>query len=306
MPRIPRLDAPGSIHHVMNRGARRTPILGDDDSHLTFLDLLSQLPERHGVKVHAYALMPNHFHLLLTAGPRGLGPALQLLQGGYSRWLNRSRSWDGPVWKARFRSRRVEDETYLQHLLAYIHLNPVAAHLAPSCDRAEWTSHAFYTGQSPAPDWLSTTRLADAFGTPEAYSQYVDDVQRGRQPGPSGFDPARLWVPARRTLPPPTAVAAPTGPLDVDAAMERLVSLTDTPREALVQRSRGRGRRWQWWLTLWWLPRATGQSAAALARMLETHPAAMSRAAQRLRDLAADDPVLAGHLHTLQAELRGS
>jgi len=307
MPRIPRLDAAGSLHHVMNRGARRTDVFGDDDSHLQFLHLLSQLPERFGVKVHAYAVMPNHFHLLLEAGDRGLGTAMQFVQSGYSRWLNSQRAWDGPVWKARYRSRVVEADDYLIHVLAYIHLNPVKAHLAVHVDRAHWTSHAAYTGALERPPWLTTARLLEAFGTVEALQGYVEEVRIGRQPGPDGFDPGQLWVPAGRTLPPASALpVAPEGGFSLAQAWEVLADVCGVQPGQLPTRSRSAELRMRRWLALWWLPKATGMRPSALSRELGVHKSTLSRAPERLRQLADRDPTLAREWKMLRHRLGDS
>src|SRR5688572_1964032 len=110
MPRTPRIDFPGVRHHVMNRGARRAPIFVNDLTCGAFLDVLGELPERFGVVVHAYALMPNHFHLLLET-PRGnLSRAMKHLEGVYSQRLNATYEWDGPLFRGRFRNEVVEDE----------------------------------------------------------------------------------------------------------------------------------------------------------------------------------------------------
>jgi REP element-mobilizing transposase RayT len=141
----------------MNRGARKEAVFLDAASCERFVGLLAELPGRFGVTVHGYALMPNHFHVLLTAGPRGLGPSMKYLQGEYSRWLNAEKSWDGPVWRARYRSRPVDSEDYWRHLLAYVHLNPVKGRLVPKVGHSIWTSHAAYAGTRPVPDWLRSS-----------------------------------------------------------------------------------------------------------------------------------------------------
>lgn len=303
MPRLPRLDDPGSVHHVMNRGARRARVFGDDDTYPTFLDILSTLPVQHGVRIHAFALMPNHFHLLVTAGPRGLAPALQRLQGGYSRWLNRTRRWDGPAWRGRYRSRRIEHDDYLRHVLAYIHLNPVVGGLAPTCDRSLWTSHPHYTGASPAPAWLSP--LSDVVGSPEAYRRHLEAVQLGHCDAPEEFDDGRLWTPTRRAPPRRRPAPKPAAPLSLQAAWKLLERVTGSPRTELVRRSRGQQARWQWWLTMWWLPRATGLRGSEVAVLLEAHPSAVSRANRRVHELAAENSLLQELLVDLSARLVG-
>lgn len=309
MPRHPRLDTPGSFHHVMNRGARRQRIFGDDDSYLRFLELLAQLPGRFGVRVHAFALMPNHFHLLLEAGPHGLAAAMQFLQAQYSRWLNRVRSWDGPIWRARFTSRLVEDEPYLGHVLAYIHRNPVEAHICCHEDQARWTSHLHYVGESAPPEWLTTTTLLDVYGGEDAYRDYLEGLRTGRQETPDGFDPDKLWRQQSRVATPLTW--APSTPpqqapvWSLDAAWRALEAASGKTRLELCGRTGGAGPQGWWWLTLWWLRRATRLPAATLAEELGVHRSALSRAEKRLRSAQEGRPVLAAARAALDRQLFG-
>lgn len=302
MPRIARLDEPGSLHHVMNRGARHARVFDDEAACVAFLALLADLPARFGVTVHAYALMPTHFHLLLTAGRGGLGPALQYVQGQFSRWLNGARAWDGPVWKSRYRSRAIQDEAYLAHVLAYIHLNPVAGRLAKSADAALWTSHRYYASAAvQRPSWLDTATLLDVFGTREAYVDYVADVRMGREPGPEDFDAAALSTAPARTLKPAAhpAPAVPAAARSLDEAWALLEEVTHLSRDALMTHRAGRGAPQTWWLPLWWLPRATHLRPVELAGALGVHPSMLSRAAGKIEEAARRDPVLAGTVERL-------
>ncbi|HUT78334.1 MAG TPA: transposase, partial [Polyangia bacterium] len=111
----------------MSRGARRAPIFRDDIHCGLFLDLLSGLPERFGVDVHGYALMPNHFHLMLESGRGRISNAMAWLLSRYTVQVNRLHRWDGPLLRGRFHNRMVWHEQHWLHLLAYLHLNPVRA-----------------------------------------------------------------------------------------------------------------------------------------------------------------------------------
>ncbi len=308
MPRTPRLDEPGSRHHLMNRGARRQVLFHSDQACIEFIELLAELPRRYGLRIHGYALMPNHFHLMVQSGPTGLAPAMQYLQAQYSRKLNRVSGWDGPVWRARYRSQAVVSEPYWIHLLAYLHLNPVQARLVPHEDQALWTSHAAYTGRSPRPDWLQTRELLAMFGSVEAYRDYLREVRIGRQKGPEGFDPEGLGqsvVPAPEPAAerdPPRAGRA-TWPMGEDEAWFALATVTGLPREEIQVRGRGLAPNPAWWLALWWLPRATGQAQAELGRALGVQPSTISRSRTNLLDLAKDDPRVARWLERLEGLL---
>ena len=309
MPRPPRLDLPGTQHHVMNRGARRQAIFLDEACHLAFLELLGHLPVRFGVEPQAYALMPNHFHLLLACPRGGLAQSMRYLQGGYARWLNINCGWDGPIWRARYRNRPVEDETYAAHLLAYIHLNPVKAHLAPSPEAAEWTSHAFYAGLCRPPEWLHTAEMAETFGSVEAYLRYIADVQMGRETGPEGFDPGELWQarPSACIARDPGEPAPPAPwPMSESEAWAALCQVTGLSRAALIAVGNGPQGNPARWLVFWWLPRATGRTQSGVARDFDLDRSVISRAGGRLRQAGRTDARVRRWRERLEELLPGS
>ncbi|MCA9492268.1 MAG: transposase [Myxococcales bacterium] len=288
MSRPPRIDHPGARHHVMNRGARREPIFTDARSCALFLTVLSALPERFSVRVHGYALMPNHFHLLLET-PRGnLSRAMQHLGATYTRELNLLHSWDGPVFRGRFRNRLVEDDDYWRHLLAYVHLNPVRANLVRAVDDAEWTSHDAYVGVAKRPEWLTTSDLLDQFGGVEGYRQYVWEMRVGRAVAPESFDEDAMWT-APFTTRPEEEPAAPdaTSAEDALADVERVTGVAPSG----LGTRRGRGGNRATWLAAWWLERAAGLPHREIAERLGTDRATVSRWIRRV-GRSGDDPQL--------------
>ena len=289
----------------MNRAARREQVFLDDECCSFFLHLLSGLPARDGTRVHGYALMPNHFHLLLTAGRGGLGPALKHLQSHYGRWLNETHGWDGPMWRSRFKSRRVDSEDYWRHLLAYVHRNPVRAGLAASTDDARWTSHAAYLTPEEAPKWLTTEEHLEIYGDVEGYRGYLKDLDLGVDVAPEGIDPDRLWQSDKRVQPlaierPPPQVRSPgRWPMAEGEAWAALSMITGRSREEILEEGPGSRGAVDWWLTLWWLPRARGQPDARIAAELGIHPAAITRARKRLSQRCVEDGLLARRMARL-------
>ena len=172
----------------MNRGARREPVFFDAYSCSVFLDCLAELPERFGLLVHGYTLMPNHFHLMLESRSAQLSRGMAYLTARYTQWTNARRGWDGALFRGRFRQRLVHSNEHWKHLLAYIHLNPVRARLVVTPEQGQWTSHGQYAGSSQAPDWLTTGELLALFGGSAGYLAYLDAILAHRMTEPDGFD----------------------------------------------------------------------------------------------------------------------
>lgn len=147
MARPLRVQFPGAFYHVMARGQERQDIFRGADDFARFLDDLEAVREKHRVRVHAYCLMTNHYHLMVETCLPNLAKALQNLQTRYTVWFNRKHQRVGHLFSGRYKAILVEKETYGLELSRYIHLNPVRAGL---CDRPEtypYSSYRFYTAQ---------------------------------------------------------------------------------------------------------------------------------------------------------------
>ena len=126
MARRARLEIGGGWYHVINRGHQRRPIFRDRRCHEDFLECLSRLPGRFGVKIHAYVLMPNHYHLILELGkPPTLSAAMHWLNTGYGIWFNRRYTRSGALFQGRFKAILFDPDECLVAIHNYIHLNPV-------------------------------------------------------------------------------------------------------------------------------------------------------------------------------------
>jgi putative transposase len=148
MARLARLVLPGYPHHVIQRGNNRQPIFGSKDDYETFLDLVEQSARKFEVSVHAYVLMSDHFHLLLTPQTSvGLPQMMQALGRSYVRYFNRTQQRSGTLWEGRYRSTLMQSERYLLACMAYIDLNPVRAGLVIQPGDYPWSSFAHYAGQ---------------------------------------------------------------------------------------------------------------------------------------------------------------
>lgn len=225
-----------------------------------FLDVLGEIPTRFGVVILAYAVMPNHFHLILESSEGQLSEAMRYLGAEYTQRLNRIQAWDGPVFRGRFRNRVIEQEAYLAYLFAYIHLNPVRAGIAVSAGACTWTSHRALVGMDGLPRWLSTTGLIHAFGTVDGYLRFLADVSNGRQAPPEGWVTKRLWVPTGEPRPRAPALLEPS------VLLAEVAHVTGQPVERLLApRARDNAARA---LAAWWLAQRSRRTVREVADWL--------------------------------------
>ena len=142
--------------HVFNRGARRQTVFHDDADRRCFLGLLDQIHQRHGVEVHAYCLLDNHFHLVVHCPERNLSEAMHWLATVYVLRFNRRHGLDGPLFRSRFAAKHIDDDAYLLNAVSYVHRNPEHHGLGVPLDRYEWAGHRAYRGLVVPPRWLVT------------------------------------------------------------------------------------------------------------------------------------------------------
>jgi putative transposase len=181
MARPTRLDIEGGWYHVVNRGIERRTIFRGVSCYEHFLALLSKLPERFGLRVHGYVLMPNHYHLQVETPKANLSRAIQWLNVSYSIWFNKKYQRVGPLFQGRFKAILHDWPSHGLTINRYIHLNPVrvrrlgghetrdrgeeqsASQLAEARVEAlrsyRWSSYAFYSGGAEAPEWLWTDTI---------------------------------------------------------------------------------------------------------------------------------------------------
>jgi putative transposase len=184
MARLPRLTLPGYPHHVIQRGNNRQAIFAKTADYQRLLDLLDDNARQFDVAIHAYVLMSNHFHLLVTPqSSDGLPQMMQAVGRRYVRYFNDSQQRSGTLWEGRYRSTLIQTDRYLLACMAYIDLNPVRAGLVVQAADYPWTSHGHYIGRQM--DKLITPHpLVWALGnTPFAReAAYAELVQAGVNP----------------------------------------------------------------------------------------------------------------------------
>ncbi|WP_298273589.1 transposase [Geobacter sp.] len=150
MPRTARLDAPDLLQHVIVRGVERCDIFGDDNDRSRFVGNLSGLLVKTGTECLAWALMSNHFHLLLRPRSTPLATIMRRLLTGYAIYFNLRHNRSGHLFQNRYKSIVCQEDAYLLELVRYIHLNPLRAGLVKdlaALDNYPWSGHMVIMGK---------------------------------------------------------------------------------------------------------------------------------------------------------------
>jgi len=142
MSRPQRLILPAVPLHIIQRGNNRTPCFATTADYLVYLTLLRQYTAETACNIHAYVLMTNHVHLLLSTDSRtGPSDLMRRLGQHYVQYFNRRHGRSGTLWEGRFRSCLVDSERYLLACQRYIELNPVRAHMVEAPEAYPWSSY---------------------------------------------------------------------------------------------------------------------------------------------------------------------
>jgi len=190
MPRHPRLDAPGALHHVIGRGIEKAKIFRADIDRNDFLDRLADLCQKGNLIAYAWALMPTYFHLLIRTGRESLSQSIKKLLTGYVVNFNLRYRRHGHLFQNRYKSITCEEDPYLLELTRYIHLNPLRAGLVNDLrelSRYPWTGHAVIMGKMKR-DWQDVDSILAYFGKSRRmalrkYEHFIEDgISRGRRP----------------------------------------------------------------------------------------------------------------------------
>lgn len=162
MPRLPRLDLPGIPQHVVQRGHDRLPCFVAEVDYMRYRQELLDAAPRHGCAIHAYVLMTNHVHLLVSPATEGaVSRMMQMLGRRYVGGFNARYRRSGTLWEGRFKSCLVDSEDYLLRCYRYIELNPVRARMVEAPGQYPWSSYAANAlGRTdhlvtPHPAWLA-------------------------------------------------------------------------------------------------------------------------------------------------------
>jgi putative transposase len=127
----------------MNRGRRGEKIFEDKDDYTAFIALLKEIVETYNVRISAYSLMQNHYHLLVQTPDGNISRSMRHLNGVYTQRFNRTHHYDGQLFRGRYKSILVEGDSYLLELVRYIHRNPLEAGLVGITGQEQGQNHHF-------------------------------------------------------------------------------------------------------------------------------------------------------------------
>ena len=190
MPRSARLDAPGVLHHVMGRGIEKRKIFLDDQDRVDFIKRLGELVQEGSMDIYAWAILPNHFHILCKTKKQPLSASMRKLLTGYAVHFNRRHRRHGHLFQNRYKSIVCQEDTYLAELVRYIHLNLLRAGVVKDLrelNYCPWSGHSALMGNMDGREWQSRDYVLFYFGRGRGgrrnYLKFVEEgILLGRKP----------------------------------------------------------------------------------------------------------------------------
>ena len=178
MVRIARVDVGNTVYHVLNRAVGKLRIFTTPDDYQAFLNVLEEAREKTGMRVLAFAVMPNHWHLVLyPKRDKDMGRYMHKLTNSHTRRFHASTETigTGPLYQGRYKSFPIEDDIHLLTVIKYVERNPVRAKFVRTCEEWQWGS-AWIRSQSPK---LQQRFIDDPpLDLPQQYSQWVNTADK--------------------------------------------------------------------------------------------------------------------------------
>ncbi len=159
-----RIEYPCALYHITSRGNEKRNIFFDDLDRIKFLGILEEYHNRYGILIHSYALMNNHYHLLMETPLGNLLKVMQGLNGAYTGYFNRRHNRFGHLFQGRYKGILVDKESYLLELSRYVHLNPVRANIVKNPTEYKWSSCSGFFGKNREVKWVEYAWILSLFG----------------------------------------------------------------------------------------------------------------------------------------------
>ena len=172
MARPLRIEYPGAFYHILARGQRKDLIVYSDNDHEEFFGRLKETAQKYHLRIHAYVLMHNHYHLLLETPNGNLAKAMHYFNASYTNYFRTKHRLVGSVFQGRYKSILVEKDAYLLGLSAYIHLNPVRAGMTKTPEEFRRSSYHAY-GETTQKNFPYTQEILAMVGGNKAYWKFV-------------------------------------------------------------------------------------------------------------------------------------
>ncbi len=175
MPRPPRIQLENCLYHLYNRGNNKGIIFPGFSDYEKFLSYLTVTKRKYQFYLYAYALMPNHYHLLIETSLPNIASAMQYLITSYAMYHNTKYKKNGHLFQGRYKSIIVDRESYFLELTRYIHLNPVRAKLIQTPLKYKWSSYREYV-EEIKPLYVDKTRLSNYFDLwGKKYADFIEE-----------------------------------------------------------------------------------------------------------------------------------
>jgi putative transposase len=208
MSRPLRIEYPGAWYHVMNRGRRKEDIFLQIEDHEAFIQVVRDTAEIWNLKVAAYCLMPNHYHLLVQTPDGNISRCMRHINGLYTQRFNRAHHKDGPLFRGRYKAVLVEGDSHLLEVMRYIHRNPLRAGIVEQLADYLWSSHHGYLSWAKKWNWLHKDVLLNMLSAIKsrrraAYTDFVSQLEpeeiecfysMKKLPSILGSDDFKEWV----------------------------------------------------------------------------------------------------------------
>ena len=181
MARPLRVQYPGALYHVTNRGNERKAIFKDEADRIEFLQILSQSIETYGIILHSFVLMNNHWHLLAQTPLGNLGEFMRHFNITYTSHYNRRHKRVGHLYQGRYKSFLVELDSYLSQVSRYIHLNPVKVSAIKRVKGKKQFDYLWNYTWSSLPGYVNKAKRYDFVDYETVLAEYGGDTRSGRQ-----------------------------------------------------------------------------------------------------------------------------
>lgn len=309
MSRSLRIEFDGALYHVMSRGVARMAVFHDDTDRKDFLQRIGDLVGEGALVVHAFCLMPNHYHMLCHTPLGGLQRWMRAINGDYVRRFNLRHRRVGHLWQGRYKAILVEEGSYMLECSRYIHLNPNRSKLTRPAQRYRWSSYRNYVGGPAAVDWVTTKTVLKRFGNRRDRHQAYVEAGKGEKPV-SPFERAiagvalgtEEFVARIRDI---VKMESPSGERPSLRELRRLGKASPEAIEAAVgELFADDNERRRQVLRMYALRAHSGLRPIAIAQRCGRVPSTVTMAVQRIEDLASRDKALARKLQNLAGLLR--